>query len=159
MTEIALDDCQPDRTERRREYRRRWDKARRESDPVYAEKRRADSFRWKSKNRERVAEYAAFWRAKNPAGVRAQQQVRAWRLAAWKMIVVQEAGGRCVDCGNEHPILLAFDHIDPAAKSHDVRRKGSLESMRAEAKKCVLRCHNCHFMKTWIHREFGRRAA
>jgi hypothetical protein len=87
-----------------------------------------------------------------------QRQIRAWRQAAWKMIVVQEIGGRCVDCGNEHPLLLAFDHTDRATKSHDVRRKGSLAAMRAEAVKCVLRCHNCHFLKTWIFREFGKRS-
>ena len=42
---------------------------------------------------------------------------------------------------------LEFHHIDPGAKTFALSQRGvtlSLESMRAEARKCVLLCSNCH---------------
>jgi transposase-like protein len=61
---------------------------------------------------------------------------------------VEEAGGRCRLCGfSEHPGALHFHHIDPATKEFHLGFGGetrSIERMRAEAKKCVLLCANCH---------------
>jgi transposase len=65
-----------------------------------------------------------------------------------KQILVEEAGGRCVLCGYDHCLAaLHFHHRDPAAKSFEVSRNGvtrSLARARAEARKCVLLCSNCH---------------
>ncbi|HEX5983862.1 MAG TPA: helix-turn-helix domain-containing protein [Solirubrobacterales bacterium] len=65
-----------------------------------------------------------------------------------KKILVEEAGGCCALCGfAEHPAALQFHHLDPSTKSFSLGEGGltrSLESLRAEAKKCVLLCANCH---------------
>jgi transposase len=65
-----------------------------------------------------------------------------------KEILVAEAGGRCRVCGYDIYIgALQFHHQDPAAKRFTVSRggtTGSLDSMREEARKCVLLCANCH---------------
>jgi transposase len=65
-----------------------------------------------------------------------------------KEILVAEAGGRCCVCGYDIYIgALHFHHQDPTAKRFAVSRAGttgSLDSMREEARKCVLLCANCH---------------
>jgi hypothetical protein len=51
-------------------------------------------------------------------------------------------------CGYSRcPAALQFHHRDPATKSFAVSRQGvtrSLARARAEARKCVLLCANCH---------------
>ena len=45
------------------------------------------------------------------------------------------------------PRALAFHHVDPAQKEFALTQKGvtlSLQALRAEARKCVLLCSNCH---------------
>jgi len=65
-----------------------------------------------------------------------------------KEILVAEAGGRCRVCGYDIDIgALQFHHQDPTAKRFTISRggtTGSLDSMREEARKCVLLCANCH---------------
>jgi hypothetical protein len=65
-----------------------------------------------------------------------------------KLLLIEEAGGRCVLCGYDRfPGALQFHHLDPAEKSFALSVQGvarSLEKARAEAAKCVLMCANCH---------------
>ena len=65
-----------------------------------------------------------------------------------KEVLVREAGGRCIICGyDRQPRALEFHHVDPAAKAFALSRRGitlSLQALRAEARKCVLLCSNCH---------------
>lgn len=67
-----------------------------------------------------------------------------------KATLVNEAGGCCRRCGfDESHAALEFHHLDPATKSFAVSAKGvtrSIDSLRAEAQKCVLLCANCHAM-------------
>ena len=65
-----------------------------------------------------------------------------------KEILVAEAGGRCAICGYDRCIAaMHFHHVDPQEKAFSLADRGlsrSLESARAEARKCVLLCSNCH---------------
>lgn len=65
-----------------------------------------------------------------------------------KQILVTEAGGRCALCGYDAYIgALQFHHVNPSAKAFAVSNDGmtlALESVREEAKKCVVLCANCH---------------
>jgi Homeodomain-like domain len=65
-----------------------------------------------------------------------------------KEILVAEAGGACRLCGYDSSVAaLHFHHIDPEQKSFGLALRGvarSLERCRAEARKCVLLCANCH---------------
>ncbi len=65
-----------------------------------------------------------------------------------KEILVREAGGRCCICGYNFCLAaLEFHHVDPLEKRLEVNAKGvslALETLRAEARKCVLLCANCH---------------
>lgn len=65
-----------------------------------------------------------------------------------KQILVDDAGGCCVQCGYDRCMAaLHFHHLDRSSKAFHLSEKGvtrSLASARAEARKCVLLCSNCH---------------
>ncbi len=65
-----------------------------------------------------------------------------------KRTLVEEAGGKCVICGYSRcQRALQFHHLDPASKEFHLGHAGhcrSLTRSRAEARKCVLLCANCH---------------
>jgi 5-methylcytosine-specific restriction endonuclease McrA len=65
-----------------------------------------------------------------------------------KRQLVTEAGGACVLCGYDRALSgLHFHHLSRADKTFGLSREGvtrALETARAEARKCVLLCSNCH---------------
>ena len=53
----------------------------------------------------------------------------------------------CVDCGEPDPVVLDFDHIKGEKNfniSDGVRMMLSLNKLKKEMDKCVVRCANCH---------------
>jgi 5-methylcytosine-specific restriction endonuclease McrA len=62
----------------------------------------------------------------------------------------------CVDCGEDNPIVLEFDHVR-GKKVNDI--SGLIENARSEKviskemAKCEVRCSNCHKKKT--AKEYG----
>jgi transposase-like protein len=75
------------------------------------------------------------------------ESVSQWRQRL-KQTLIAEAGGACAICGySRHPSALHFHHIDPSTKEFALSQEGitrSLQRARAEVKKCVLLCANCH---------------
>ena len=65
-----------------------------------------------------------------------------------KRKLVEEAGGKCLICGYDRcQQALEFHHLDPSIKEFHLGLKGvtrSLARSRAEARKCMLLCSNCH---------------
>jgi transposase-like protein len=92
---------------------------------------------------EFVLEGRGYYRCKQ---CRAEQVVRHRRKL--KTILVEEAGGKCVLCGYDRNVrALEFHHVDPREKRLTLSANGvtlSLDALRAEARKCVLLCSNCH---------------
>jgi DNA-binding transcriptional ArsR family regulator len=80
--------------------------------------------------------------------MRCRTDAVAARRRRVKRILVVEAGGCCRRCGfAEHPAALQFHHVDPTTKAFNLSSQGvtrSLAKARAEARKCVLLCANCH---------------
>jgi 5-methylcytosine-specific restriction endonuclease McrA len=76
-----------------------------------------------------------------------QDRVAAYRRSV-KLRLVAEAGGCCGICGYDAFLgALEFHHVDPLTKRFGLAERGltrSLEEVRAEARKCVLLCSNCH---------------
>lgn len=65
-----------------------------------------------------------------------------------KEILVAEAGGRCALCGYDRCVAaMHFHHREPDQKLFNIAARGltrALDAARAEARKCVLLCSNCH---------------
>jgi hypothetical protein len=55
----------------------------------------------------------------------------------------------CVDCGENDPIVLEFDHVR-GKKRGDIAalKQISQRAVEQEIKKCEVRCANCHRRKT-----------
>ena len=56
---------------------------------------------------------------------------------------------KCIDCGNDNPLVLDFDHKKD--KELDVSKlvfSVGIEKLKNEIKKCEIRCCNCHKIKT-----------
>lgn len=56
----------------------------------------------------------------------------------------------CIDCGENDPVTLEFDHINNKLDNisvmiHDAR---PIEQIQLEINKCQVRCANCHKKKT-----------
>jgi hypothetical protein len=64
----------------------------------------------------------------------------------------------CVDCGEADPIVLEFDHV--RGKKHanisKLVQDASINKIKAEIKKCDVRCSNCHTKKTAKQRGYYR---
>ena len=77
---------------------------------------------------------------------RAEAVVR--RRRKMKSTLVAEAGGCCRLCGYAASMrALHFHHLDPREKRLALSANGvalALDTLRAEAQKCVLLCSNCH---------------
>lgn len=62
----------------------------------------------------------------------------------------------CIDCSNPDPRVLQFDHVDASTKDMDVANMlsdYSIERIDEEIAKCVVRCANCHIIRT--NEQFG----
>jgi excisionase family DNA binding protein len=80
--------------------------------------------------------------------LRCRSEAVSRRRRRLKEILVADAGGRCCICGYDRYIgALQFHHRDGESKEFGLADRGltrSLDSVRAEAAKCVLLCANCH---------------
>ena len=64
-----------------------------------------------------------------------------------KRTLIDEAGGRCAVCGYDRCVVnMTFHHVDPSQKTFEMSMRcgKGIDAFRAEAKKCVLVCANCH---------------
>lgn len=64
----------------------------------------------------------------------------------------------CIDCGEDNPIVLEFDHRDDVTKiiniSSMVNNQSSINNIKKEIDKCDVRCANCHRIRTSIQLEW-----
>jgi transposase-like protein len=90
-----------------------------------------------------LREIGGYYRCKRCRAERVSQRRRTI-----KRKLVAEAGGKCLICGYDRcQQVLQFHHLDPSTKTFHLAQRGasrSLAQARAEARKCVLLCANCH---------------
>lgn len=64
----------------------------------------------------------------------------------------------CCDCGyNSNAVALDFDHVDPSTKQFNISHRlanSTLKMLFKEMRKCVIRCANCHRIKTMESKQF-----
>lgn len=79
---------------------------------------------------------------------RCRQEAVVRRRRRAKAMLIAEAGGSCRLCGYDRcAAALEFHHLNPDTKEFGVAQQGmarSIERLRAEARKCILLCSNCH---------------
>lgn len=67
---------------------------------------------------------------------------------------------KCLDCNEDDPVVLEFDHIDASNKKHCIssmiQGRFSLNAIKEEINKCEIRCANCHRRKSAINGEYYR---
>lgn len=87
---------------------------------------------------------------------RARTFDRAQRLKIQAFILEYLLDHPCLDCGEADPIVLEFDHRDPATKTFAIGafhiRRSGMVAVKAEIEKCDVRCANCHRRKTYHER-------
>lgn len=98
-------------------------------------------------NSDRVA-----WDAANPEKVKAYKRLNLGRRIAKKRQYVLEylSSHSCMDCGEEDPTVLEFDHVRGTKRfrvSAMMVSWCSLDVLIAEITKCEVRCANCHRRK------------
>lgn len=127
-------------------------------------RRREASQRWRDRNPEKVAaankkpRYRIYDAVKTKAWrqrrllkpdyrdtVNRQANERAIKIRRWLDSYKLECG--CRDCGyRKHPHALHFDHARD--KAFNVCNAKSIAQAKREITKCVVRCANCHAIKT-----------
>lgn len=87
------------------------------------------------------------WHEKNPEKARWSSLQAQRRYQEEKRQLKMEMG--CVDCGyNAHPAALDFDHTN--GKTKEISKIRSMKRLLEEIERhdCVVRCANCHRIKT-----------
>ena len=80
---------------------------------------------------------------------------RARAVKAW--IADYKVTHGCIDCGyRAHPAALDIDHME--GKTANISSLKSVAAVQAEIArhKCVVRCANCHRIKSWETRTWER---
>lgn len=92
---------------------------------------------------EFIREGRGYYRCK-----RCRSAAVAKRRRTVKKQLVEEAGGACILCGYSRWLgALQFHHVEPDGKEFHLAHRGysrSIAKSRAEMRKCVLLCANCH---------------
>lgn len=91
------------------------------------------------------------------ARARTHTKQKRVELRTWVRIYLAEHP--CIDCGEADPIVLEFDHRNPASKVGNIadiiNRSGwGLKRLQTEIEKCDVRCCNCHRKRTWQERHW-----
>lgn len=90
--------------------------------------------------------------AKTERGVAGRRRRRAANKALLVEEILKHKSLPCPDCGNSfHFSAMDFDHVR-GEKLFDISAitgSTSLETLRAEIKKCEVVCANCHRLRTW----------
>ena len=66
---------------------------------------------------------------------------------------------KCIDCGEDNPVLLEFDHVRGEKRGNisDMANQAyCIDTIQKEIEKCEVRCSNCHRQVTYERREKKR---
>jgi hypothetical protein len=100
---------------------------------------------YKDKHRNRV--YQREWQRKKRATGNASSQIARQKRQALVDRYKRLAG--CTACGISEPVVLTFHHIDPDSKTSgisEMTRNAGMGRLKAEIRKCIVICSNCHKM-------------
>jgi hypothetical protein len=106
----------------------------------------------KDRTKQREASRRHYEANKDRMKERAKAYTIKKRIALRRLVMAYLLEHPCVDCGEDDPVVLEFDHREPAAKSFNigdgVSRAYGTQRVKDEIAKCDVRCANCHRRKT-----------
>ena len=116
-------------------------------------KSKADKREYERKYRKTARHRA--WRKRHRSLPHIKATTNKWSAAkraktrAWLRELKLSLG--CVDCGfNKHHVALDFDHVKGNKLfSLALNQLASQSTLQKEVDKCVVRCANCHRIRTW----------
>ena len=90
---------------------------------------------------------------------RAREHTKRKRVELRQWVREYLASNPCVDCGEADPLVLEFDHRDPASKMGNIadiicRAGWGKKRLQVEIEKCDVRCCNCHRKRTRAERHW-----
>ncbi len=103
--------------------------------------------KWYERNKETHIKNA--WENKKKAREKAREFI-------WDYLLTHP----CIDCGESNPVVLEFDHVRGNKRmevANMVRQGYAISTIQKEMDKCVVRCANCHRIKTHKKRGWWRR--
>jgi hypothetical protein len=65
----------------------------------------------------------------------------------------------CIGCRESNPLLLTFDHVRSKKRANIaqlIANGSSPDNLKREMGKCVIRCHNCHALRTSKQQRWGK---
>lgn len=94
----------------------------------------------------------------NLEGVREQKKViaRNRRVQTKSKLLQYLSECSCVDCGEDNPVVLEFDHMGEKKLAISQMQNYKWETILEEINKCLIRCANCHRIKTSKERGWYR---
>lgn len=107
-----------------------------------------------------IARRAHYERTKPTYIANERSRIRGHREQNRLLLFEYLSGHPCVDCGESDPVVLDFDHCDPADKRLEVARLAARKPwprVLEEIAKCDVRCASCHRRRT--ARQFSWRRA
>lgn len=120
---------------------------------MYCSDRCKDRVRFREGRKKSNPEYQRRWwdgvkaDPERHAKLRATENLRTRKLKDW--INEYKLAQGCIDCGyREHAVALDFDHMD--GKTANICNLKSVAAVMAEIERhdCVVRCANCHRVKS-----------
>jgi hypothetical protein len=100
-------------------------------------------------NPEWWSEYGRKWRESHKE--LNDEYRRQHRLEAMTLVFSHLQTHPCVDCGEDNPLVLEFDHVKDSKLetiSRMVQGRYSLAKIETEIAKCEVRCVKCHRLRT-----------
>ncbi len=120
-----------------------------------------EEFNWKIKNKKRASYckkcsryYINEHYKKNKDYYKEKAIIRnkAVRLEINQFLFSYLQDHPCIDCGEDNPVVLEFDHKDRGKKFMAIgtmkKRQYSISAIKKEISRCDIRCANCHRIKT-----------
>ena len=95
-------------------------------------------------------EKARKWYSENKQKVLVKQKKNREKRGEW--FIEYKKTLKCSECGENHPAVLDFHHLDPSEKEFNLsdqiwcRKK---EDVISEINKCIVLCANCHRKLHW----------
>ncbi len=113
---------------------------------VYCSARCQDRARERPYDPEYRRHYYARTKDQRAPRDRKTARTRATALRKWLGDYKRAVG--CADCGFRDPRALDFDHV-AGVKTINISFAKSIAQAQTEIAKCVVRCSNCHRIRTW----------